>query len=217
MEYFDKILMNVVSIAIICFAIFQTYKLLYGKPAWTYLLNQEGIIVAGCIVNFIVMNVYYLYIVPIIPSQYQSVVLIFAFFVSGILIDKSFQRIFKSKKSKFESTNEEYLVLMLISFIAISILMTSDGIMPLVDIFTIVLGRLIWVDTKSFNDIRKEIFVTHKRIIETGCLLIIGILVISITTYCFKCPELKVFIAVIYGMLICTIYHKIRKKIHKVL
>lgn len=211
---FKNMAFNLFSILIIILFIFIMYKNLFGKIASAFLENQKNIIYAGSIVNTIILNIYYLLIIPSqISSQYQSLILIALFMIEGIAIDTLYQRYLRSKNSKYNPSSSEYLVLMIISFLAVSILMVSDGIMHWTDIFIIVLGRLIWFDVPSFKALKESINVQHKRILETAILLIIGVMLISISTYMTHDePWIKLMIALVYGILIIFVYGRIRKK-----
>ena len=79
--------------------------------------------------------------------------------------------------------------LILAAFIAISIRLVASGVVKLVVPVSIVLGKFIWLDTESIEDIKKLVKTEHKRIIETAILLVLGVLILSILVDWFNMPR----------------------------
>ena len=142
-----------------------------------------------------------------INKEWQSLFLIFLCFLAGIFIEKAYQSFFRSKNSKYTPTTEEYLVLIIISFFAVALMMVADGRMPIIDVFVLILGRLIWIDTKSWKTLKESVKVKHERIKESCMLLLMSVLTVSGTMYIFELePIWKVFIALIFGFIIWKFY-----------
>lgn len=211
-----NIMYNLCSIAVITNLTYSMYKKVFAKPASIYIKNEISIVEVGCIANTIILNIYYLCCqgeVPIVSAKYQSLLLIVLSLFAGIFIENVYQRIFRLKKSKYNPTPEEYLFLLITSFLAVAIMMSADGRMPVLDIFIIILGRLIWFDTKSIKALKETITVKHNRIVETSVILLVGVLLISIVVNVFRRhPICKLMLACIYGIVIYKVYGDIRVK-----
>lgn len=107
----------------------------------------------------------------------------------------------------------EYLVIIIMSVLSVSIKLYAEGVIGIVMPITIIVGRLTWLDTKSRDDIRKAIKINNRRIIEMSVLLAIGMVIVA-AVICWWDKKYQTIVALFYSVLVC-LFGYLRSKVHK--
>ena len=221
MEMFSTLMCNVTMVLVIPIFIHFMYRDVYGEKAALYIKNQISIVISGSFVTMIVLTVYYSLEnkIHLDEKYFGGICLTLFILMSGILIEKFYEKFLKSDKSKYEITNNdsEYLFQMIIAFVSVSFILYMDKWIkqPAIPI-ALVIGRLIWFDTKSFKMIREAVIVKHNRIKESSVIYLIGVLVSVVIPILFGMKnDYRIFVALIYGLAILYIYGYIRKYLMK--
>lgn len=205
LEAFENGSMDIISLLVIIYCISIAYRKRYSLTGYLYVKEQLNLLSAYCTVFAIVMYIYY-YLEEKFhyDSKYMNgIILILFILIAGLLSRVCYEKYFANRLSKYQASDEDRMVLILAAFIAISIRLVASGVVKLVVPVSIVLGKFIWLDTESIEDIKKLVKTEHKRIIETAILLILGVLILSILVYWFNMPRyMHPLIALFYGMII---------------
>ena len=219
MTFINKMLFDLYSILLLIIFIRILYKKRYTETANTYIENQFGILCSSSIVIMFVLYVYYYLENRLqIDANYLNGLFLILFFLSGgILTNKFFELYFKSKNSNYDSSSEEYLFLITTSFINITIRLWFDNIIDITTPIVLLLGRLVWLDTKniqSIGDIIKK--VEHKRIWETSVLYTLGTIFVSSCMHYFKLQNIwQLWLSIGYGIIVICPYNFIVAKNNK--
>ena len=190
--------MDIVSLLVIIYCISIAYRKRYSLTGYLYVKEQLNLLSAYCTVFAIVMYIYY-YLEEKFhyDSKYMNgIILILFILIAGLLSRVCYEKYFANRLSKYQASDEDRMVLILAAFIAIRVV-------KLVVPVSIVLGKFIWLDTESIEDIKKLVKTEHKRIIETAILLVLGVLILSILVDWFNMPRyMHPLIALFYGIII---------------
>ena len=205
-EILENGMMDISSMLLIIACIDIAYKKRYQLcSGYFYVKGQLNMLSTYCLIFVVILySYYYLEDKFHYDSKYMNgIILIVFIFMAGLLSRFFYEKYFVHSLSKYKASDEERTVLTLAAFIAISIRLVAIGVVKLVIPVSIVLGKFIWLDTESIEDIKKLVRIEHKRICESSMMLIIGILIISIIVACFNMPRyMHPLIALIYGMVI---------------
>ena len=215
MDIINNMIFDSASIALLLFSIDSIYKKRYAKTANYYIKNQLAVFISCCISMLILYIYYYLENWLHIDDLYlNGIGLIIFFLISGIGSNIFYIHCFKSKKSKYEPTSDEYLFLIITSFIGTSIRMVFYGIVNIATPVALILGRLIWLDTRNFRSIIDAFQkVKHKRIVESSILYLLGTFLVSCCIYCLKLENIwKLWLSIVYGLIILYPYNIIQTK-----
>lgn len=216
MEHINKMLFDICSIVLLIIFIKIMYKKRYTKLANEYMENQFGILGSSSIVCLIVLNVYFYLedLLKIDSLQLDGIFITIFFLIGGILTNKLYELYFKSKESRFEATNEEYLLLITISFINVSIWLYSEEIIGLAIPVALLIGRFVWLDTKNLRSIISIIKIDHERIKESSLLYLLGTIVVSFCIHHIKLEKIwELWLSIGYGLIILYPYNFIVTKI----
>ena len=104
----------------------------------------------------------------------------------------------------------------LTAFAAVGAKLVSEGIIGILVLCALFLGRLIWIDTRSVRDITDSVTGKHNRIIESSILFLTGMFIISALMWGFNLPRImQSFLAVLYGVIILYPVEKMRPYLYK--
>lgn len=184
----NKFTFDLCNMALIIMGIQKMYKKRYSISANQYMSNQLNIILASSTCCMIILYIYNLIEKRLCLNSlwFDDICLTVLFLIGGILTNNLFKYFFHCSRSQYIPSDEEYLFLVIISFTSVSIKMIFYGMLNSIIPFTIILGRLVWLDTKNLNSIINEIKVQHMRIIETSILFLSGTLIVSLSMYYFN-------------------------------
>lgn len=213
----NKILLDIVGAGLIIVSIRLSYLKRYTANANEYIKNQLNLLMASSVVCILVLNIYYgVENMFHIDSLYLNGIGLAVFLgAGGILINRLYNKYFREIKSAYKPTNEEYLFVIVVSFIGVTIKMCFDGIIGISIPVVLLLGRFLWLDTRDLYSIKDAIKVDHQRLIETSILFIIGMLLISVCTHFMKEKYHIVVMSVFYLLIIYFPYSFIIDKIEK--
>ena len=214
----DKILFDIIGVILIVYFIKFSYLKRYSKCANNYIKNQLNLLLTSSIVCILTLNIYYNIENNLkLDSLYLNGIGLAVFLgAGGILINNLYNKYFKEKKSIYNPTNEEYLFIIIVSFIGVTVKMFFDNIIGIAIPVALLLGKFLWLDTKDLRSLKDEIKVNHHRIIETSILFILGMLLISICMWFFE--EKYYFIVIVsfvYGLIIYFPYSFIMSRLNK--
>lgn len=218
LDIINKCICEISSIVIVLAFIKIIFNSRYGKSATNYMKNQFGIWCSSCIVVVFVFYAYYSIEKCLkIDSLYMGGIILIIFLgVGGILINKIYNLYFKSEISGYAPSSEEYLFIIFVSVIGVSMQMISDGIIGIFEPIVLLLGRLIWLDNKGLKDTEKQIKIDHVRIIETSILFLIGRCLISAYTYFVDGRNfIGIWGAMLYGLILYFPYNFVFQKIYE--
>lgn len=217
-KFIFKMISDIMAVILIVFSIKLLYSKRYTECANYYIKNQLYLLIASSIGCILTLNIYYTIENNLkLDSLYLNGIGLASFLgIGGILINKLYNRYFKEKKSAYIPTNEEYLFIITISFIGVTVKMYFDNIIGISIPVALLLGKFLWLDTKDLHSIKDAIKVSHHRIIETSILFILGMLLISI---CMRFFEEKYYfipiISLVYGLIIYFPYRLITNILNK--
>ncbi len=199
-------------VTIICFTRMM-YQICYEKEAIWYFENQFGVIGSSIICCSFVFNIYYFF-----KNKYNidenGFLLTVTLLLGGLLSSFFYNHCLHSKISKYSVNIEENLFITSIAFLAVSLKMVMRGIIDITIPFTLLLGRYVWLDTRSLKEIIKLLKVRHMRILESSIILFIGcVLSSAIVSILHLQLGYEVFISLVYGLLILFPYRYIRNVI----
>lgn len=192
------------------------YKTSYEKEANEYMKNQFGIIGSSSISSILILNIYYFFENKYhIDGMYTNgILLILAFLIGGLLCEWIYKHYFYCENSKYSPTNEEYLFTASMSFISVSIKMISEGTIGITIPVALLLGRFIWLDTRTIRSIKESIEVRHIRLIESSVLVFVGMVLLSFFSWVLSIPTyVEVLIACGYGIMVCLPYKCVRDRL----
>lgn len=205
--------MDIACIAtIICF-IRMMYQVSYKKPATFYFENQFGIVGASSISCTLVLHLYYF-----IENKYgidaahtKGLLLTIALMLGGLLSNLIYKHYFYLQRNKYQPTDAEYLFMTSVALLSISLRMVVRGIIDFTIPITILLGRYVWLDTRSIKEIKNLLIVQHRRVVESSFLLFVGLVLSSSLTVLLDLSLFcEVLISLIYGLLVLFPYRYIR-------
>lgn len=221
MEVFSTLMCNVTMVLVIPIFIYFMYQNVYTETAALYIKNQISILISGSFVTMIVLTAYYFLEskIHLDEKYFGGICLTLFMLMDGILIEKFYEKFLKSDTSKYETTNNdsEYLFQMIIAFVAVSFILYMDKWIkqPAIPI-ALIIGRLIWFDTKSFKMICEAVVVKHDRIKESSVIYLIGVLIsVFIPKFGGMKNSCRIFVALVYGLSVLYIYGYIRKYLLK--
>lgn len=213
MYIINWVIIDVVTIAIMINFFKFLYLKRYGKVACDYIKGELDIFMIYCLTLTVGLYAYYyLEQIFLLDEKYTNGIIL-TFFYGGIgLISKWLCQKWINQKSKYKPTKEEYLFIIEIAFIIVSIKMISERIIGWVIPIAILFGRMIWIDTMSIKEVIESIKVGHDRIIETSILLLGGIVLISYLMWYFNWQRyVQIVLAILYGVVILLPVERIRK------
>lgn len=204
---------DIVTMIIITYFVWFIYQKRYEEAAYLYLKNQLELFTSHCITCMISLYIYYF-----LENNFHvdegyagGIILTFFFLASGVAGDHLYQIYFCKKVYYYNPTKEEYLVITSTAFIAATSRLVSEGIIGIGIPCALLLGRFIWLDTRTLKDIRDSVRVKHMRIVESSILLIVGMLILSALMSIFNLPRaIQPFIAILYGIIIFYPVEKMR-------
>lgn len=205
LELFENAMMDIVSMLLIILSIDIVYKKRYQVSGYLYVKEQLNMLSTYCVIFLIIFYLYY-YLENKFhyDSEYMNGIFLVVFILlAGIVSKIIYKKYFANKLSHYQSSDEDRVVLTLAAFVAISIRLVAIGVIKIVIPISIVLGKFIWLDTESIENIINIVKTKHKRIIETSIIFVMGILILSIVTYILNVPRyMNPVIILIYGLII---------------
>lgn len=209
---------DIFSMVVIIYFIELVYKKRFNVTAYLYVKNQLEILVSYCITCMVFLYIYYFLENKFhIDDKYtEGIILVLFFLAAGVGGNHLYQTYFHKKTDKYNPTKEENLVITLTAFAAVGAKLVSEGIIGILVLCALFLGRLIWIDTRSVRDITDSVTGKHNRIIESSILFLTGMFIISALMWGFNLPRImQSFLAVLYGVIILYPVEKMRPYLHK--
>lgn len=209
---------DIFSMVVIIYFIELVYKKRFNVTAYLYVKNQLEILVSYCITCMVFLYIYYFLENKFhIDDKYtEGIILVLFFLAAGVGGNHLYQTYFHKKTDKYNPTKEENLVITLTAFAAVGAKLVSEGIIGILVLCALFLGRLIWIDTRSVRDITDSVTGKHNRIIESSILFLTGMFIISALMWGFNLPRfMQPFIAVLYGVIILYLVEKMRPYLYK--
>lgn len=209
---------DIFSMLVIIYFIELVYKKRFNVTAYLYVKNQLEILVSYCITCMAFLYSYYFLENKFhIDDKYtEGIILVLFFLAAGVGGNHLYQTYFHKKTDKYNPTKEENLVITLTAFAAVGAKLVSEGIIGILVLCALFLGRLIWIDTRSVRDITDSVTGKHNRIIESSILFLTGMFIISALMWGFNLPRImQSFLAVLYGVIILYPVEKMRPYLHK--
>ena len=209
---------DIFSMVVIIYFIELVYKKRFNVTAYLYVKNQLEILVSYCITCMVFLYIYYFLENKFhIDDKYtEGIILVLFFLAAGVGGNHLYQTYFHKKTDKYNPTKEENLVITLTAFAAVGAKLVSEGIIGILVLCALFLGRLIWIDTRSVRDITDSVTGKHNRIIESSILFLMGMFIISALMWGFNLPRImQSFLAVLYGVIILYPVEKMRPYLHK--
>ena len=211
-------LYDIFSMVVIIYFIELVYKKRFNVTAYLYVKNQLEILVSYCITCMVFLYIYYFLENKFhIDDKYaEGIILVLFFLAAGVGGNHLYQTYFHKKTDKYNPTKEENLVITLTAFAAVGAKLVSEGIIGILVLCALFLGRLIWIDTRSVRDITDSVTGKHNRIIESSILFLTGMFIISALMWGFNLPRImQSFLAVLYGVIILYPVEKMRPYLYK--
>ena len=209
---------DIFSMVVIIYFIELVYKKRFNVTAYLYVKNQLEILVSYCITCMVFLYIYYFLENKFhIDDKYtEGIILVLFFLAAGVGGNHLYQTYFHKKTDKYNPTKEENLVITLTAFAAVGAKLVSEGIIGILVLCALFLGRLIWIDTRSVRDITDSVTGKHNRIIESSILFLMGMFIISALMWGFNLPRImQSFLAVLYGVIILYPVEKMRPYLYK--
>ena len=209
---------DIFSMVVIIYFIELVYKKRFNVTAYLYVKNQLEILVSYCITCMVFLYIYYFLENKFhIDDKYmEGIILVLFFLAAGVGGNHLYQTYFHKKTDKYNPTKEENLVITLTAFAAVGAKLVSEGIIGILVLCALFLGRLIWIDTRSVRDITDSVTGKHNRIIESSILFLTGMFIISALMWGFNLPRImQSFLAVLYGVIILYPVEKMKPYLHK--
>lgn len=213
----NKVIFKIIGTVLLIIFINIMYQKRYTKLACTYIKNQFCILGAASIGCIIILYSYYtIENLTHIDEKYLNGICLAVFMGGGgVLINKLYNSWFKSKLSKYEATDEEYLFIITVSFIGIMIRILFDGMVGFPILISLLLGRYMWLDTRDISSIINSIKVNHNRIKETAALFLIGMFLISFMENYFESYFIvNLCFPFVFGLILYFPYNFIMSKIN---
>ena len=141
-------------------------------------------------------------------QHFSGAFLTLSLFLGGQLINLLYLKFFVadncSDTDRLQIDAKEYLVIVILSFLSVSIKLVAEGAITIIMPLALVLGRLMWFDTKSYDDILASIQIDSKRIIKMNILQAIGMLFVSIGIWIWG-TRIQIKVACIYAIMLIVI------------
>ncbi len=210
---FRNITYDIACIVSIIYFTRYMYLLSYGKVATRYLDNQLSIIGASSISCTLVLNIYY-YFNKIYSIDTNGLLLAITLMIGGLISNFIYKHFFRLKSSIFQPTNEEYLFMTSIAFLSISAKMVIHDSISFTIPLTLLLGRYVWLDTRSIKEIKENLKTNHKRVVESSIILLLGLVLPSLIVSLLHIPQFyEIIFSLCYGFILLIPYRYIRKLI----
>ena len=209
---------DIFSMVVIIYFIELVYKKRFNVTAYLYVKNQLEILVSYCITCMVFLYIYYFLENKFhIDDKYaEGIILVLFFLAAGVGGNHLYQTYFHKKTDKYNPTKEESLVIILTAFAAVGAKLVSEGIIGILVLCALFLGRLVWIDTRSIKDITDSVTGKHNRIIESSILFLAGMFMVSALMSVFNLPRIvQSFLAILYGVIILYPVEKMRPYLYK--
>lgn len=211
----DFLVDDIASSFVILVCIRTMYQFFYSKDDCLYFENQFAIFCASSIACIVVLEVYYK-ILRIYDIDENGIILVVFLTFGGLICDFLNKHYFSKKTSDYKASDEEYLFIISIVFMAISVKMVLREIIDFTIPLCLLLGRYFWLDTKDLKSIFSMLRVNHERIIETSSIYFIGMVMSTFLSINLKSKYLTdVVISSIYAILVLFLYPLLRKWFHR--
>ena len=144
-------LYDIFSMVVIIYFIELVYKKRFKVTAYLYVKNQLKILVSYCITCMAFLYIYYFLEnkFHIDDNYMEGIILILFFLAAGVGGNHLYQTYFHKKTDKYNPTKEESLVIILTAFAAVGAKLVSEGIIGILVLCALFLGRLVWIDTSN--------------------------------------------------------------------
>ena len=212
------ILVDMACLLIIIIFVRMMNGISYERESREYMENQFGLIASSSISCLLVMRAYYY-----LESKYQidamytnGIILTSALLIGGMISELMYKHYFYREDSRYSPTDKEYLFIVSMSFLAVSIKMVSENVIEITIPVALLLGRFVWLDTRSIMSIKDAVEVRHMRIVESSVLILIGMALLSVVSYQLHIERyVEIFVSLGYGLIVLVPYKYIRDKVKK--